>query len=212
MFTSNKTWFCRGLETEKAKEIVDKLNDAIDDGNHAEATELFNQLKKYMRKRINDNYFSPVERINVTLHKLEVPENTAFITVSICCILIELYFEMVNGYDKSQDSGCVANAYRAVLPLLDSNISKSMADIFYKGIRCGILHQAQTKKNTALTYEIELIFEKNGPYYLSNPNTVFENLKDLYADYWEMISIKNYCDKEGKKLIAKLMYILKQIE
>ena len=212
MFTSNRTWFCKGLETEKAKEIAAKLNDAIEDGNHAEATELFNQLKKYMRKRIKENFFSPVESINKTIHKLEVPENTAFITMSICCILIELYFEMTNGYDESRDSGYVGNAYKTVLPLLDSNISETMSSVFYKGVRCGILHQAQTKENTALTYEIGLVFEKNGPYYLSNPNTVFEKLKALYSDYWEKISMKNYSDEEGEKLIAKFKHILKHIE
>ena len=72
MFTSNRTWFCKGLETEKAKEIAAKLNDAIEDGNHAEATELFNQLKKYMRKRIFERYaqwqgvFHTIEAITAT--------------------------------------------------------------------------------------------------------------------------------------------------
>lgn len=211
MFNSNRTWFCNGLETEKAKEIASDLQEAIDDKNHAEATALFNQLKKYMRKRINETYITPVERINATLQRLELPENTTFITMSICCILIEFYFEMINGYDESRESGFVGNAYKAVLPLLDSNISEEMSNIFYKGIRCGILHQAQTKENTALTYEIELVFEENGLYYLSNPNTVFERLKDLYADYWENISTKTYSDEEGKKLICKFKHILQHI-
>lgn len=191
---------------------MNKLNDTIDHNYYSEAEELFNQIKKYMRKRINENYFSPLEKIHATLSKLEVPENTAFITMSICCILIELYFEIVNGYDESKESGYVGNAYKFVLPLLDSSISEEMATIFYRDIRCGILHQGQTKENTALTYEIELIFEKNGLYYLSNPQTVFERMKTLYSGYWENMLEKNHCTKEGKKLIAKFAYILNHIE
>lgn len=211
MFDSNKTWFCKGLKTEDAKQIGEDLNSAINNNNHAEATRLFDMVKKHMKKRINENYFSPIERVNSSLSKLDIPENTAFITMGINCILIELFFEIKNGLDSSSDSGAVGNAYKEILPLLDSTISKTSAIKFYKGIRCGILHQGQTKNNTALTYQLEIVFGQNEPYYLSNPQTVFIKLKKLYQSYWEEISTKNYSDEMAKKLIKKYNSILKHI-
>lgn len=98
------------------------------------------------------------------------------------------------------------------MPLLDDTISIDLARRFYKGIRCGILHQGQTKENTALTYQLDVVFEKNGPYYLCNPKIVFEKIKKAYKEYWEEISEKNYSDEESAKLIKKYESILKHIE
>lgn len=211
MFDSDRTWFCKQLKTEDAKRISEDLNSAINRNNHAEATQLFQKVKKYMKKRIDENYFSPIERVNMCLSKLAVPENTAFITIGINCILIELFFEIKNGFDESRDSGAVGNAYKEILPLLDSNISEDLAIKFYKGIRCGILHQGQTKDDTALTYQLETVFEQNGQYYLSNPQTVFEELKKLYKSYWKEVSEKNYSDEIARKLIKKYNSILMHI-
>lgn len=212
MFISNKTWFCKELKTEDAKKICEDLAKAIENNNHAEATLLYQKVKKYMKKRINENYFSPIERVNTSILKLEVPENTAFITMGIICTLIELLFEIKNGYDESTESGAVGNAYTEILPLLDDTISNDLARRFYKGIRCGILHQGQTKENTALTYQLDVVFEENGPYYLCNPKTVYEKIKKVYKEYWDKISVKNYADEESVKLIKKYESILKHIE
>ena len=181
MFDSNKTWFCRELETKDAKKIAEDLAIAIDNNNHAEATKLFQKVKKYMKKRINENYFSPIERFNMSISELKPRENTAFITMGINCILIELFFEIKNGFDESKEGGQIVNAYKAILPLLDAFISEELADIFYKGIRCGILHQGQTKKDTALTYGLDTVFEQNGLYYICNPQTVFIKLKEVWG-------------------------------
>ena len=206
MFDSNRTWFCKGLITEEAKKIGEDLVKAIDSNNHAEATELFNKVKKYMKKRIDENYFSPIERINVNLAKLEVPENTAFIIMGINCILIELFFEIKNGFDESSDSGAVGNAYKEILPLLDDSISDNLANIFYKGTRCGILHQGQTKKNTALTYQLDTVIERNASYYLSNPKTVFKKLKELYKAYGDVTRIEDNKNKEKKNHGPRFSY------
>lgn len=67
MFDSDRTWFCKQLKTEDAKRISEDLNSAINRNNHAEATQLFQKVKKYMKKRIDENYFSPIERVNMCL-------------------------------------------------------------------------------------------------------------------------------------------------
>lgn len=38
--------------------------------------------------------FLPLKNIHTCLAKLDIPENTAFITMGINCILIELFYEM----------------------------------------------------------------------------------------------------------------------
>ena len=211
MFDSNITWFCSDLKTEAAKQIGIELEEAIKSNNHKEATRLFKKVKKYMKKRVNENYFSPMERIYQVLSKLDVPENTAFIHMGVNCILIELYYEIVNGYDESREGGKVSDAYKSVIPMLSSNISEYEAIIFYNGIRCGIIHQGQTKDDTALTYQHEVVFEKNGDYYLSNPKKVYDEVKRIYKLYWEDISTRNYSDAKALLLIKKYNNILNHI-
>lgn len=66
--------------------------------------------------------------------------------MGINCILVELYFELINGYDESSDDGNhIVDAYKTVLPQLDSEMSTADAQKFYKGIRCGIIHQGQSR-------------------------------------------------------------------
>ena len=90
MFDSNKTWFCKQLRTEDAKQIGEQLNIAISEADHSEATKLFQKVKKYMKIRINENYFLPLKNIHTCLAKLDIPENTAFITMGIGIMILGL--------------------------------------------------------------------------------------------------------------------------
>lgn len=48
MFDSNKTWFCKQLRTEDAKQISEQLNIAISEADHSEATKLFENVKLFL--------------------------------------------------------------------------------------------------------------------------------------------------------------------
>lgn len=94
MFDSNKTWFCKQLRTEDAKQISEQLNIAISEADHSEATKLFQKVKKYMKIRINENYFYHLKIFIHAWQNSTSRKNTAFITMGINCILIELFYEM----------------------------------------------------------------------------------------------------------------------
>ena len=78
MFDSNKTWFCKQLQTEDAKQISEQLNIAISEADHSEAIKLFQKVKKYMKIRINENYFLPLKNIHTCLAKLDMPRKYCF--------------------------------------------------------------------------------------------------------------------------------------
>ncbi|WP_320996363.1 hypothetical protein [Enterocloster bolteae] len=95
-----------------------------------------------MRLRVMSNYIKPINTFIRTTKTFENRENFGFVVMGINCILVELYFELINGYDESSDDGNhIVDAYKTVLPQLDSEISTANAQKFYKGIRCGIIHQ-----------------------------------------------------------------------
>ena len=179
------------MKTEEAKELLSNYNYALGKKINADIVRYYNQICKNMRLRVEGNYIKPINTFIRTTKIFENRETFGFIVMGINCILVELYFELINGYDASTDGrNHIVDAYKTVLPQLDSEISTSDAQKFYKGIRCGIIHQGQTKENTAITFEYDCIVEHNGEYYLCNPESLFRKLQNLYASYWKNLSEK----------------------
>ncbi|MCQ4936336.1 hypothetical protein [Anaerotignum propionicum] len=211
MFTNDKMYFCKECEIEVARALYNDFINARDSGDSNQARIKFQKICSVMKKRVNDHYISPIKTFLNATCSHEHREWYGFIVMGINCILIEFYYEMIYGYDQSSDGGEVSVAYKIVLPQLDNEITEDKAKIFYKGIRCGIIHQGHTKKQTAITFEYDKIIEKNGPYYLCNPQTLFEALKKLYNSYWEIISMKAYTETESELLIKKFHLILQHV-
>lgn len=209
MFKNDHTYFNKVLKTEEAKAMLSNYNDALKKEIHADAVMYYNQICKNMRLRVEDNYIKPINTFMRATETSKNRENFGFIVMGINCILIELYFELINGYDESNDGGRrIVDAYKTVLPQLDFEVSIAGAKRFYKGIRCGIIHQGQTKENTAITFEYDCIMEHNGGYYLCNPESLFRKLQNLYASYWKDISEKRYDTPIARKMISKFTKIL----
>lgn len=212
MFTNDKMYFCKNYKVEEAKALYEEFVELRDIGESGQAKLKFQKICSLMKARVDSHYISPMKTFLHATRSHEHREWYGFIVMGINCILIEFYYEMSLGYDQSSDGGAVQKAYKTVLPQLDNEINEDVASIFYKGIRCGIIHQGQTKENTALTFEYEKIIQQNGPYYLCNPATLFEALKQHYKDYWSALSEKEYNDTVSVLLIKKFNMILEHIE
>lgn len=211
MFRNDKMYFSKDCEIAEAKLLYDEFIEARDEVISSQAILKFQKICRLMKERVNDHYISPMSTFLHATSSQQHREQYGFIVMGINCILIELFYEMSYGYDQSSDGGVIQLAYTTILPQLDSTITEDVAKTFYKGIRCGIIHQGQTKEETAITFEYDKIIEQNGPYYLCNPETLFNALKKHYINYWAMISVKNYYDIESILLIKKFHLILNHI-
>ena len=203
MFDNDKLLFSANNEIDHVKGIVKVYDSYVAQNEVGKEKQQFQQIAKIMKERTEERYIKPIKMF---LHNCkEHPEQSGLIVMGINCILIELYFEMIHGLDKSDEGGHkVQDAYTAILPLLDPSITEEDAKRFYKGIRCKIIHQGQTGLYTAITYA-ELIDKINilcGEYYLCNPKVLFEALTLLYHQYWKELS-------EGKDPIQKQNFIKK---
>jgi hypothetical protein len=98
--------------------------------------------------------------LNVVRDLLEI-ENTnrnrffgySFSVMAINCLLIETLQQFYYGLNTTPKPN--ANAFIIFLTKsrhFNSDFNSNLARIFYEDIRCGILHQAQTKRNSQLTY------------------------------------------------------------
>lgn len=216
MFVNNKTFFNSRLETDEAANILKDFQTAVSANDSMSAKKYLYLIKKNTKLRIKENYIDPAKsRLMPSLDE-RCAVNTSFLLMTVNCILIELYYELVNGLDLSnQDGGKVKDAYIQVLKLLDEDITDERATIFYKGIRCGIMHQGQTTASTALVLDKDLcddyfpIIEKNGEFYISDVQEVFRRIIKLYEKYWRRIASKSYDSQEVKNLVKKYEYIIR---
>lgn len=216
MFNNNKTFFNSRLETDEAADILKRFQKAVLENDSMSAEKNLDLIKENTKLRLEENYIEPAKNKLMPAPNESCAVNTSFLLMTVNCILIELYYEIINGLDLSnQAGGKVKNAYIDVLQLMDSDITDELATIFYKGIRCGIMHQGQTTASTALVLDRDLcedyfpIMEKNGEFYISDVQEVFRRIEKLYEKYWKEIADKSYDSQEVKNLIKKYEYIIK---
>lgn len=86
------------------------------------------------------------------IHSLSNDYNqNGFAIMALECLLIETFAQFVSGRDDNE--GVSRQEYTNFLVNKFSCFtSQNVANKFYSLIRCGILHQAQTKKQSALVY------------------------------------------------------------
>lgn len=102
--------------------------------------------------RIRGRFFQQVEALKLNKNR-NVREFSGFIIVAIDCLLIETleqFYRGVKRTGKDQDDQIFHDFFQRSeeLKLFFGIIDKSK--VFYSQIRCGLLHQAQTKKQSII--------------------------------------------------------------
>lgn len=211
MFKNNRMLFCKNFSITDATTLLNNFRNAPKN----EQNPIYQSICNKMKQHVYDNYINPISKFIKATQQDTDRELYGFMIMGVNCILIEFYFELIHGLDTSNSYGHkTIDAYIEILALLDKSINEdlSLAKIFYKGIRCGILHQGHTKQNTAITFELETIIQSNGGYYLCNPQTLFNKMKILYDQLFNKLANTNCHTINGKYLILKYSYILKSMD
>lgn len=108
---------------------------------------------KIFDDRINGRFLSPVK-------KIEDDSFSGFVVIAIDCLLIETLYQFYNGIDETDRDH--ARAFWFFLrnsPHFTPPFSRQKAEMFYSHFRCGILHQAQTKKLSEVRIDREKMVE-----------------------------------------------------
>lgn len=100
-----------------------------------------------MRGRIEARYFDPIR----TLIHEDVNKN-GFAAMALCCLLIETLLQFREGFPQTPDRQNRRWYTDFLRTQLGHIFNQHMANRFYKDIRCGILHSAQTKNGSCLTF------------------------------------------------------------
>jgi hypothetical protein len=115
--------------------------------------EAFNE---FLMARLESRYFKPVK----ALEKMELNDGEGFAIVTLHCTLIEFLATIIQGktfrnakkadlkeheYGKGQSQKIFVDFLQTYSPFQEMFPQKELADDFYSNVRCGLLHEAQTR-------------------------------------------------------------------
>lgn len=132
-----------------------------------------------IKERFNSRYFNPIQQL-LSSSDINVKYNCGFLVMSIDCLLIEtlnqfflgLYTSEEKYYKNNPDTKYKSNrnAFRDFFKhstfFPDFKKDEKLVNIFYNEIRCGLLHQAQSKTNSLINIkepQMVRLIDKNNP-------------------------------------------------
>ncbi|MFJ7649157.1 hypothetical protein ACIQ1H_16570 [Lysinibacillus sp. NPDC097279] len=154
--------------------------------------------------RIQGRYFNVIDEL---IQREELMRD-GFIIMALNCLLIETLLQFKNGWDETE--GGNKRSYSDFLVSEFPQIfNLSLAGKFYTDIRCGILHSAQTKGKSKLTfnknYVVKLMNYQNKGYIKVDVKNFTLEIRDYYNRYLKMI--ENNIDDTRENFWKKMMYI-----
>jgi hypothetical protein len=157
------------------------------------------QIIQIIGHRLVNRYITPIEN-------MDKKYRSGFLTMGISCLLIETLFSFYRGLkdtkNKSADMfSCFFEMEKEIFPGFNS-----ISDTFYKNIRCGILHQAETTDGWRITQEEKVIVNNNNR--TINPYLFFSAIKKSLLNYLNKLSISQLEDDIWINAKKKLSFIM----
>jgi len=147
---------------------------------------------EYFFERLEKRYFAPIK----LLMDNSTYQGEGFTIVTICCSLIEFletsiqglnYKYLKNNQKLTEFEYCSSKAifinFLSEREPFNKHFNKDSAKDFYENIRCGLLHEAQTKNGWrihACSPNKKIISEKEKIVYRNNLQDAFAKFLDLY--------------------------------
>lgn len=168
------------MEIAKGFKNTDYLNLNLEDINspdYLKAIEIF-------EKRIIDRFIEPIDKlIEFENHLPSTSKKYGFIIISSDCMVLENLQSFYNGAETSDK-----NAKKFFVEFLTTrenfrtHFNDATAKYFFEDIRCGIIHQLETYRNSKI-YSIGSLISEVDNGIIINRNLFHENLKKEFLIY-----------------------------
>ena len=158
------------------------------------------ELGELIYHRLHRRYLVPLSSVPTKL-------KSGFLIMGVACLLIEALQSFREGKEYTKEKGagkqCFANFF---LQNTGFEPFKPLAAEFYSGIRCGILHQAETYVGWRITRE------RNSPIFdpktkSINANKFIKALEDALSKYFQELKASQFDEAIWEKACMKLSYI-----
>ena len=183
-----------------------------------------------VRNRFNERYFDPIGEM-IKHERKEIRTRVGFIIMSIDCLLIETLNQFLFGIEDTKKKYYYSNPdkefrydsqafrdffnYSTYFPEFKS--TPGLPKIFYDEIRCGLIHQAQTKTNSLINIKNPVMVQPVDKQDINNGIEINRNLfhyalENEYKKYFKDLEnpesknlagdyLRDMCDRKMKELI-----------
>ena len=119
------------------------------------------RMVEIFEDRIEGRFLSPIRHI---ASDRDIGEFAGFSILALDCLIIETMHQFHRGIDETENNHSKAFwEFFRDSEFFRPHFSKKRAEIFYSHIRCGLLHQAQTKKKSLVRMDqkemIQAVYE-----------------------------------------------------
>lgn len=175
-------------------------------------------IAEYVYERLYNRFlkifdYTDTSRAIYTKHGEEVEKNifkeeykNGFLIMTSCSLLIETFASFLNGHNMTPQNrhNEMFTTVFEYAELKNNELKVFKSSLFYKHIRCGLLHQGETYGKFKITRKGTKIFEDM----TVNAHLFFENLKSLLLSYKEDLIIAEWDSKEWDACRQKISYIV----
>lgn len=162
-------------------------------------------IAEFIFNRFHSRYLKPFEFDNNDYKK---KYKNGFSIMANCCLLIEVLESFRNGWETTDGKG--KSPFESFF-LREEKFEKLREDAkdFYKDVRCGILHQAETKNGWKITRKLEApLFNKNTKKEL-NATKFMKNIKEAIGNYSTALEKEEWDSELWDNLRRKMRSIIR---
>lgn len=149
--------------------------------------------------RIEGRFFKQIQILSDDYNQ------NGFSIMALECLLIETLAQFLKGLDDTHGA-----SKREYVDFLINRLhcfpSLVAAEKFYSYIRCGILHQAQTKPNSGLTFGAKNAIEWRNNFLIVSVDTFTNEINSFFQSYCRNLKIRSNVDLR-LNFIKKMDYI-----
>jgi hypothetical protein len=131
------------------------------------------------KDRIYGRFLEPIS-------DLEKKKYTGFLIMAIDCLLIETLQQFIKGVPETPRGKNESYFKKFLISYFKEYFDDEKAKMFYRQIRCGILHQAETKENSKIkiSHELPIVkFTKEKDGLIINRKKFHKKLKKAFKSY-----------------------------
>jgi hypothetical protein len=155
-------------------------------------------ISELIRLRFEERYLEPV---------LDNPKRHGFSMLAVCCLMVEALESFRQGWKDTSERGKSEGAFCSFFDIHDEfKELQPLAHDFYRAVRCGILHQAETTRGWRVDRKPGLTDERNGVRWVS----AFEfgtRLRTVLNSYCDDLSMADWTGPQWVNARKKLQAI-----
>ncbi|BCX05995.1 MAG: hypothetical protein KatS3mg053_3933 [Candidatus Roseilinea sp.] len=157
-------------------------------------------IAAFVQERFSERYIAPLRN----------PRKHGFCIMAVCCLMIEALESFWNGWrdtrGRSREAFCsfFKRCKDQTSPLGDFD---KVADDFYEGVRCGILHQAETTKGWRIRRDGKLYNRKT-----INATKFLNEMEEALAFYCNTLRDSPWDDDVWQNLRKKMEAVIENCD